>query len=209
MRPVEAKPLTAIGRRRQQPPARLSTPAGPAVSGDDKMSDTGALEYAKMLKEMLPAEMHELLNSLTIVTAKMDAVTSAFVRAGQAVDDLASMTESFPNPTPAMMPVLASLRAYLEAAARRLLAEGANPSDRLETWRNGKLSMSGTVGECAKWEVVDDGGLRLRKYVPRHSTSRSVAAVPGLPGTWVAEQSLVDFKAAGVHQGLATRTYGG
>jgi hypothetical protein len=38
--------------------------------------------------------------------------------------------------------------------ARRLLAEGADLADTVETWRGGKLSMSGKVGELAKWQVV-------------------------------------------------------
>src|SRR5262245_10353639 len=41
------------------------------------------------------------------------------------------------------------------AAARRLLACGANPADTIETWRGGKLSMSGVIGECAKWTVKE------------------------------------------------------
>jgi hypothetical protein len=55
-------------------------------------------------------------------------------------------------------------------AARRLLAVGADPHDVIETSRDGMPSMTGAIGECAKWEVVDDRGLRLRKYLPRAST---------------------------------------
>jgi hypothetical protein len=37
----------------------------------------------------------------------------------------------------------------------RLLAEGADPADTVETWRDGKLSMSsGVIGVLAKWQVV-------------------------------------------------------
>ena len=39
-------------------------------------------------------------------------------------------------------------------AARRLLAEGADPGDTVETWRAGKLSMSGVIGGVAKWQAV-------------------------------------------------------
>jgi hypothetical protein len=38
-------------------------------------------------------------------------------------------------------------------AARRLLAEGADPGDTVETRRNGILSISGVIGELAKWKV--------------------------------------------------------
>jgi hypothetical protein len=38
-------------------------------------------------------------------------------------------------------------------AARRLLAEGADPADTIETRRGGVLSMTGKIGECAKWTV--------------------------------------------------------
>jgi hypothetical protein len=38
-------------------------------------------------------------------------------------------------------------------AARRLLAGGTDPGDLIETWRNGTLSMSGVIGELAKWQV--------------------------------------------------------
>jgi hypothetical protein len=47
-------------------------------------------------------------------------------------------------------------------AARRLLAAGADlvvavkntaTVDTVETWRDGKLSMSGKIGELAKWQV--------------------------------------------------------
>jgi hypothetical protein len=38
-------------------------------------------------------------------------------------------------------------------AARRLLSEGANPSDMVETWRCGILSMTGVIGKLAKWRV--------------------------------------------------------
>jgi hypothetical protein len=39
-------------------------------------------------------------------------------------------------------------------AARRLLAAGADPCDRVETRRHGILSMSGVIGELAKLQVV-------------------------------------------------------
>lgn len=76
-------------------------------------------------------------------------------------------------------------RTTIYGEARRLLAEGANPADSIETRRNGKLSMSGTVGQCAKWEVVDDGGLRLRKH-SRPSTLARPAAKSLIPGTTLA-----------------------
>lgn len=50
--------------------------------------------------------------------------------------------------------------------ARRLLAEGANPADTVETWRSGKLTMAGQVGELAKWRFVfGSSGPRLTPYV--------------------------------------------
>ena len=60
--------------------------------------------------------------------------------------------------------------------ARRLLAGGADPGDTVETWRNGKLSMSGVIGEAAKWTVGSGPyGLRL----VRHAAS--------VTGRWAAE----------------------
>jgi hypothetical protein len=54
------------------------------------------------------------------------------------------------------------------AVARRLLDRGAAADDTVETWRDGKLSMSGVIGELARWTVAErkSGGLRLVRYVP-------------------------------------------
>jgi len=46
-------------------------------------------------------------------------------------------------------------RSTVYSAARRLLAAGADPADIVETWRNGVLSMSGAVGECAGLMVLE------------------------------------------------------
>jgi hypothetical protein len=71
-------------------------------------------------------------------------------------------------------------------AARRLLAECADPGDRVETRRNGILSMSGVIGELAKLQVVFAAtGPRLVRY--KGCISGSLAAKtaqpvdPGLP----------------------------
>jgi hypothetical protein len=52
------------------------------------------------------------------------------------------------------------------SAARQLLAKGADASDTIETWRNGKLSMSGIIGECAKLTVSESSSLQLAKGKP-------------------------------------------
>jgi hypothetical protein len=64
--------------------------------------------------------------------------------------------------------------------ARRLLAEGADPGDTVETWRSGVLSMSGGIGELAKRQVAfASAGPRL----VRHKTyiSGSLTAKPAEP----------------------------
>lgn len=38
-------------------------------------------------------------------------------------------------------------------AARRAIASGCDPSHLIEIRRDGKLSMSGVIGELAKWQV--------------------------------------------------------
>jgi hypothetical protein len=38
--------------------------------------------------------------------------------------------------------------------SRHLLAHGADPADIIEAWRDGRLSMTGKVGEFAKWAVA-------------------------------------------------------
>jgi hypothetical protein len=49
--------------------------------------------------------------------------------------------------------------------ARRLLVEGADPGDRVETRRSGVFNMSGKVGELAKLQVVfASSGPRLVRY---------------------------------------------
>lgn len=71
-------------------------------------------------------------------------------------------------------------------AARRLLATGARPGETIETWHDGKLSMSGRIGELAKWTVIEsDRGnpsLMLRPYRPFPSlTVRARAAETASP----------------------------
>jgi hypothetical protein len=51
-------------------------------------------------------------------------------------------------------------------AARRLLSEGANPADTVEARRGGVASMSGKIGELAKWTVVfAAAGMRLKPFL--------------------------------------------
>jgi len=65
---------------------------------------------------------------------------------------------------------------------RRLLAESANPSDTVETWRGGKLSMSGVAGWLAKRHVVfRSSGPCLARYGAR--TLAPLAALGGEPAT--------------------------
>lgn len=56
------------------------------------------------------------------------------------------------------------------AAARTLLANGALPADMIETYRNGKLSMSGNIGICAKLTVIENKNgrpsLSIRRWRP-------------------------------------------
>jgi hypothetical protein len=79
-------------------------------------------------------------------------------------------------------------------AARRLLAEGADPADTIETYRGGKLSMSGIIGKFAALTVAEnDHGnptLQLRPYKP-FPTVRLAATAPktGLPATLPPEAS--------------------
>jgi hypothetical protein len=52
--------------------------------------------------------------------------------------------------------------------ARRLLADGVDPADYVAVCRGGVLSMSGNIGELAKWMVSESkaGGMRLVRWVP-------------------------------------------
>jgi hypothetical protein len=52
--------------------------------------------------------------------------------------------------------------------ARRLLEEGADSHDTVETRRGSILSMSGVIGELAKWTIEErrKGGLRLAPWKP-------------------------------------------
>jgi hypothetical protein len=54
------------------------------------------------------------------------------------------------------------------AAARKLLAAGADPQDEIETQRAGVPSMRGNVGQCAKLTVREssEDGLRIVAYRP-------------------------------------------
>jgi hypothetical protein len=55
-------------------------------------------------------------------------------------------------------------------AAGRLLAEGAAPADTVETWRDGKLSLSGVIGVLAERQVVSAStGPRLVRHKGRIS----------------------------------------
>ena len=64
--------------------------------------------------------------------------------------------------------------------ARRLLAEGADPGDTVETWRSGVLSMSGVIGELAKWQAAF---ATRGPHLMRHKTyiSGSLAAETAAP----------------------------
>jgi hypothetical protein len=65
-------------------------------------------------------------------------------------------------------------------AARRLLVGGADPAGTVETWRDGKLSMSGVIGELAKWRVAFRGsGPCLVPYAA--STLAVLAAETAVP----------------------------
>jgi flavin-binding protein dodecin len=63
-------------------------------------------------------------------------------------------------------------------AARRLLAEGADPADTVETWRGGKLSMFGVIGELAKWQVAF---ATAGPCLQRHKTRISACVAPEMP----------------------------
>src|ERR1700730_12166432 len=61
-------------------------------------------------------------------------------------------------------------------AARRLLAGGADPGVTVETWRNGKLSVSNPIAETAEW-TWQSGPYVMR--LVRHAA--------GVTGRWAAE----------------------
>jgi hypothetical protein len=64
--------------------------------------------------------------------------------------------------------------------ARRLLAEGADTGDRVETRRHGIVSMSGIIGELAKLQVVFAAtGPRLVRH--KSCISGPLAAKPASP----------------------------
>jgi hypothetical protein len=69
-----------------------------------------------------------------------------------------------------MVDLTGDYRTNILSAARRLLSEGANPSGAVEVWRDGKLSISGDIGQCSKWSVREpDNGKPvsyLARYVP-------------------------------------------
>ena len=44
-------------------------------------------------------------------------------------------------------------RQTIYSTSRRLLVAGAGPGGTVEIWRDGQLSMTGTVGKCAKLTV--------------------------------------------------------
>jgi hypothetical protein len=73
------------------------------------------------------------------------------------------------------------------SAPTRSLAEGADLADTVETWRGGKLSMSGKVGELAKWQVVfASTGPRLVRH--KGCILGRLAAETDVPATHVAER---------------------
>jgi hypothetical protein len=53
-------------------------------------------------------------------------------------------------------------------AARKLIAEGADPEDEIETQRDGAPCMRGNIGRCAKLAVRDSPrrGLEIVPYKP-------------------------------------------
>lgn len=60
-------------------------------------------------------------------------------------------------------------RTTIYAAARRAVAEGADPSGEIATYRNGTLSMRGNIGRCAEIDVSDPAsakGMRMVKWRP-------------------------------------------
>jgi hypothetical protein len=66
-------------------------------------------------------------------------------------------------------------RTTVYSAARRLLAEGADPADTIETYRGGKLSMSGIIGKFAELTVRENKNgtpsLQQVPYVPFAATA--------------------------------------
>jgi hypothetical protein len=62
--------------------------------------------------------------------------------------------------------------------ARRLLSAGADPS--VATWRNAKRSMSGVVGELAKWTVAGNPALHLVRWkaFPRDAVRARTGKAP-------------------------------
>lgn len=72
-------------------------------------------------------------------------------------------------------------------AARRLIAEGVNPRDEVQTFRDGVISMCGHIGWLAKWRVVfaDDGPCLKRYCAPtlaRLAAETAEEANPGMEG---------------------------
>jgi hypothetical protein len=57
-------------------------------------------------------------------------------------------------------------RTTIYSASRRLLDAGADQMDTIATYRNGGLSMSGVIGDLAKWTVSDPdkGGMKLSRW---------------------------------------------
>jgi hypothetical protein len=72
-------------------------------------------------------------------------------------------------------------------AARRLLADGAEPAETIETYRNGVLSMSGLIGVLSKWTVAENPSLRMIRWHPfpydavRARTAEKGEYLEGLP----------------------------
>jgi hypothetical protein len=78
-------------------------------------------------------------------------------------------------------------------AARRCLTAGADPGDTVETWREGKLSMTGRIGELAKWQV------EFRAHGPRLARCKGRGIGPltaGIASGWAEVASAVEAPVA-------------
>lgn len=104
-------------------------------------------------------------------------------RAATDTRNLTNPPEKAPHDRARRVDLTGDHRATIYTAARRLLAAGADPADIIETWRNGQLSMSATIGEAAKWTIreKDDGDLSLLLVRWRPFPATRLAARTALP----------------------------